>query len=162
MMPPGVVGDGMLKVALITTFTPPTLAATAAIAGVDVTCEFTVDGFNRAGSEATVTDDRLCSTETGEEPGRFTPSLDTIYVWDQQNDEDYLLYGTLKRGVKRFFVVRYAMPYTTPFAAGQTVDVIDFTAGQQMRQAVAANEKLKINQKQFIAAGGEHRDLVLT
>lgn len=160
VMPPGVVGDGMMKVALLTTFSG-SLTATAANAAEDVTCEFTADGFNRGVNEATVTDERLCTTQDGEEPGRYSETLETIYVWDQQNAEDYILYDTLKRGVKGYYLVRYGKPFDQPFVAGDVVDVIQFAAGVQNRQNTPANEKQKIAQKAFIGAGGVTTDLAI-
>ncbi len=163
-VPPGVVGDGMVRLSWITTFNGTSLTAVAATAGVDLSCYMTSDGFNRQVNEQVVTDDRLCTVQSGEEPGRYMETLDLKYIWDQQNltPSDNLAYTTLKRGTKGFLVVRYAMPFTGAFAAEQIVDVIAGTAGVQKRTPVAANEKLKTDQKLFIPSGGVVYDLELT
>lgn len=162
-VPPGVIGDGMVRVSWITSFAG-TLTAAAATAGVDLTCYFTSDGFNRAMSQDSIVDDRLCTTQSGEDPGRYKETLDLTYVWDQQNitPSENLAYTTLVPGTKGFFVVRYAKLFTDAYAAAQKVDVIAATAGQRQRVAVAANEKLKTMQKMFLPAGGVTYDLALT
>lgn len=162
-VPPGIIGDGMVKVSWITTFSG-TLTAVAANAGVDLTCYFTSDGFNRTMSQDAVADDRLCSTQSGEDPGRYKETLDLTYVWDQQNvvPTDNLAYTTLVPGVKGFLVVRYGILFSTAYVAAKKVDVIAVTAGRQQRLPVAQNEKLKIMQKMFIPADGVTYDLALT
>jgi peroxiredoxin family protein len=162
-VPPGVIGDGMVRVSVITAFTG-TLTAVAATAGADITCFFTSDGFNRALNQAAVTDDRLCSTQSGEDPGRYNETLDVTYIWDAQNTvpANNLAYTTLVPSVQKFLVVRYALPYTSAYAAAQKVDVIAVTPGIRQRMAVAANEKLKTGQKLFIPADGVTYDLALT
>jgi hypothetical protein len=155
----------MVRVSVITAFTGTALTAVAATAGDDITCYFTSDGFNRALNQAAVTDDRLCSTQSGEDPGRYNETLDVTYIWDQQNvvPAENLAYTTLVPGTRKFLVVRYAMPYTTAYAAAQKVDVIAITPGIRSRMNVAAgNEKLKPGQKLFIPAAGVTYDLALT
>lgn len=163
-VPPGVPADGNLRIAFITTYVPGTLLAAVVTAGVDLSCYFTADGFNRGLNEQTLTDDRLCTTQSGEDPGRYNETLDIIGVYDQQNQtpSENLLYTTLPRGTKGFVVARYAVPYTQVWAADDIVDVIAVTAGKQMKNSPAANEKLKISQKLFIPADGVVTDQVLT
>ena len=163
-VPPGIVGDGMVRVSVVTTYNGTVLLAATATAGVDITCYFTSDGLNRAIQQAAITDDRLCSTQSGEDPGRYNETLDVTYIWDQQNTTptDNLAYTTLVPGAKKYLVVRYGVPYTTAYAAAQKVDVLTFTGGRQGRMAVAANEKLKIGQKLFIPADGVVYDQALT
>lgn len=163
-VPPGVPADGNVRISFITTFNGTTLAATVATAGVDLSCYFTADGFNRGMNEAAVADDRLCTTQSGEDPGRYNETLDVIYVYNQQNPvpSDNLAYTTLPRGTKGFLVVRYAKAYTAAWAALDKVDVIAITAGKQLKNAPAANEKLKVSQKLFIPADGVVTDIALT
>lgn len=163
-VPPGVPADGNVRIAFITTYVPGTLLAATATSGVDLSCYFTADGFTRGMNEAAVSDDRLCTTQSGEDPGRYNETLDVIYVYNQQNPvpSDNLAYTTLPRGTKGFLVVRYGLAYTAAWAATQKVDVIAVTAGKQMKNAPAANEKLKVSQKLFIPADGVTTDLALT
>lgn len=163
-VPPGIIGDGNVRVSVITSYTAGTLTAATATAGTDITCYFTSDGFNRAIQQAAVVDDRLCSTQSGEDPGRYNETLDIVYIWDQQNTvpTENLAYTTLTPGASKFLVVRYGLPYTTAYAATQKVDVIAFKGGRQGRMAVAQNEKLKIGQKLFIPADGVVYDQALT
>ena len=163
-VPPGIVGDGMVRISVIDTYVPGTLLAATAEAGTDITCYFTSDGFNRAIQQAAVVDDRLCSTQSGESPGRYNETLDITYIWDQQNGTptDNEAYNELVPGSAKFLVVRYALAYTAAYAATQKADVIAFGAGQRGRMPVAANEKLKIGQKLFIPADGVVYDQALT
>lgn len=163
-VPPGIVGDGMVRISVITTYVSGTLLATTATAGTDITCYFTSDGFNRAIQQAAVTDDRLCSTQSGESPGRYNETLDIIYIWDQQNGTPTIneAYNALVPGTSKFLVVRYGLAYTAAYAAAQKVDVIAVSQGQRGRMAVAQNEKLKIGQKLFIPADGVVYDQALT
>jgi hypothetical protein len=163
-VPPGVIGDGNVRVSVITTYVSGTLLAATATAGKDITCYFTSDGFNRAIQQAAVVDERLCSTQSGESPGRYNETLDITYIWDQQNGTptNNEAYNELVPGSNKYLVVRYGLPYTTAYAAPQKVDVIAFGAGQRGRMAIAANEKLKIGQKLFIPADGVVYDQALT
>lgn len=161
-VPPGVPADGSLRVGFITTF-----AGTLAVAGMsaekDFSCYLTADGLNRTYNEAAATDDRLCTTQSGEDPGRYSEGLELKYVFDQQNTTptENLAYVTLKRGVKGFLVVRYGVAFDQAWASGDVVDVIAFTAGVQQKNTPAPNEKLKVSQKLFIPAGGVTTDLVI-
>lgn len=161
-VPPGVPADGNLRIGFITAFTG-TLATAALTAAKDFSCYLTADGFNRTVTEAAVVDDRLCTTQSGEDPGRYSEGLELIYVYDQQNKTptDNLAYTTLKRGVKGFLVVRYGVAFDQAWASGDVVDVIAFTAGKQQKNSPAANEKLKVTQKLFIPSAGVTTDLAL-
>jgi hypothetical protein len=155
-VPPSVPADGNLRISWITTYVPGTLLAATATAGVDLSCYFTADGFTRALNEAAITDERLCTTQSGERPGRYSETLETMYVYDPQDatPSNNLAFDTLVPGATGFIVARYGFAYTAAYAATQKVDVIQVTCGRQQKQAAAANDVLKIGQKLFIPSGG--------
>lgn len=162
----GVPADGNLKVLWVPAIDnteAPTVAELTATGVVDLSCLITADGFNRAVNETAINDQRLCHTQDGEAPGRSSETLDLTYAFDPQSTSvtDNAAYVTLKQGTKGHVVARYGMPWDEEIAADQVVDVIRGTAGRQAKQAIAANDILKVNQKIFIPAGGVTPDAVV-
>lgn len=162
----GVPADGNLKVLWVPAIDDveqPTVAELTASGVVDISCLLTADGFNRAVNETPINDQRLCHTQDGEAPGRNSETLDLIYAFDPQSTDvaDNGAYVTLKQGTKGYVVARYGMPWDDALAAAQVVDVIRGTAGRQAKQAIAANDILKVAQKIFIPAGGVTPDAVI-
>ena len=88
-LPKSVPADGALKVAWVPTIANSAAQTVAELTGagvIDISCYLTPDGFTPGGDEATVADDRLCSTRTFEQPGRSTDTLDVQYVWGDETD----------------------------------------------------------------------------
>lgn len=163
--PTSVPADGSVKVVFVPAIadaSAPTVTELNAAGAIDLSCYLTADGLNMSTDEQTVTDDRLCSRQTFEQPGRFSDSMEVGYVYDPQNStatED-LAYKTLKRGVKGFLVLRWGADYEADFAAGDVVDVVPVNWGIQRKQTPEANSVLKVMQKPFITASVQ-RDVTL-
>lgn len=165
VQPTSVPADGSVKVVFVPatadTAVPKVTEATAAGA-IDLTCYLTADGLTMSTDEQTITDDRLCSRQTYEQPGRFSDAMEVRYVYDAQNataTED-LAYKTLKRGVKGFLYLRWGANYEAPLAVGDVIDVVPVTWGIQRKQTPEANSVLKVMQKPFIT-GEVQRDVAL-
>lgn len=158
--------DGMLKVVYVSTIAnpaAPTVAELNAGTAVDLSCYLTADGYTPGTEEASITDDRLCSRQTYERPGRFSDTLEIGYVFRAQDPAgtDNKAFHTLQHLVEGYIVERWGVDYEDPFAAGDVVDVKPIAAGAQRKQKPEANSVLKIMQKLFIK-GAVERDAVVT
>lgn len=163
--PVSVPADGSVKVVFVpatANTAAPKITEGTATGAIDLSCYLTADGLNMSTEEQTITDDRLCSRQTFEQPGRFSDAMEVGYVYDAQNvvaTQD-LAYKTLKRGVKGFLYIRWGMNYETALTVGQKVDVVPVTWGTQRKQTPEANSVLKVMQKPFIT-GRVERDVAL-
>src|SRR5687768_15094890 len=131
--------DGNLKVAFVPTIAAPgapTVAELNAGTVVDLSCYLTPDGFTTGGDEQVVTDDRLCSTQTFEKPGRHTDTLSLSYVYRAQDaaGTDNKAFHTLEHLVTGYIVARWGADYADAFVASDVVDVMPVQAGKQMKQ----------------------------
>lgn len=150
-LPAAITSDGNIKVffAIAVADTGvPTVAECTAVTGFDFSCYATGDGFTPSSDESDVTDDRLCSTQTFMDIGKFTDKLAIKYVYRQQtpNAADNKAFKVLKRGTVGFFIVRWGIAFGPDLAAGDIVDVYPIVCGVQQKQPRADNEKLKIMQ----------------
>lgn len=155
--PVSVLSDGMLKVvwvAAIAIITAPTAAELNNAANVDLSCYLTPDGYSTGADQATINDDRLCSTATYEKPGRTTNSLEVMYVYQPQTPAavDNKAYATLLPYAGGYIVERWGKPFASVFIATDRVDVKVATCGDQNKQPPEANSTLKVGQKIFIGA----------
>jgi len=157
-----VILDGAVEVRVLTTFNGTTLTAAAFTAGVDITCDLLGDGLNRSMNENAVVIDRLCSRQTGENPGSYSESVELTYAWDPQSVLTTTAYATLVPYSTKYLAIRYGIAEGTPAVAGQKVDVVTTKPGQRQRVPVARNEESRVTQKQFIPAGGVVQDIALT
>lgn len=149
-VPDAVVADGNLKVLWVPAIadpTAPTVTELTASGVIDLSCWLTKDGFATGGDEQTITDERLCSTQTFEAPGTYSDTLDLIYVYDPQSSVTTDPSNALKRLTKGFVVARWGTAYDEPITASDIVDVIPGQAGVQRKQAPEANATLKMAQK---------------
>lgn len=122
--------------------TAPTDAELAAGTAVDVSCYLTADGFQLTVDQATITDERLCSTETFGQPGRksYTLTLTGIDNTNSANEADFNeLVEALAEGQDQFLVRRRGLPFDTAVAAGQKVTVIPFKPGVKQDVPPEAN-----------------------
>jgi hypothetical protein len=148
-------GDGNLKVAWVPTLADPanpTATELNAAGVVDLSCYLTGDGFNPTTDEQVVTDNRLCSRQTYEQPGRYTDKLEIKYVYRQQDPSasDNKAFTTLRYLTNGYVVSRWGAPYEDAFAAADVVDVVPARCGRQMKQPKEDNATLKLAQKIFI------------
>ena len=140
----------------------PTLAEMNAAGSVDLSCYLTPTGLAVATEEAAVNDDRLCSRETYEQPGRITDTLELTYVYDPQNKvpAENRAFVTLKRNTRGFIVCRWGVDFENPLAVADVLDVYPVTCGEQRKQPGEANSTLKTMQKMFVRAR-VRRDVVV-
>lgn len=155
LIPGSIIADGAMRfdwVPAIVDPLNPKLTEINAAGAVPLSCYFT--GVNLGTEEASITDDRVCSRETFEAPGRVQDSLEPTYVYDPQNltPSENLAYTTLKGRTKGFMVARWGVDFEDPFAVGQFVDVYPVTCGVQRKLPGEANSTLKATQKMFIRA----------
>jgi hypothetical protein len=125
--------DGNMAVWIVPAIANPAAPTVAEIAaGVDISCYLTPDGFAPTAEQATITDDRLCSTETFGRPGRKSRGLSLTGI-DNTNSEHETefneLVEALVEGTDMFAVRRRGIPYDTAVAADQKVTVLPITPG---------------------------------
>lgn len=150
-LPAAVVADGNLMVLFVPTIavpSAPTVAELTAGSVVDLSCYLTQ--FAPSTNEAVVTDNRLCSRKTLENPGKQTEMLQTTYVYnpDEPTDDEARL--ALIEGTIGYHVARWGVPYDQAVAASDVIDVWPTKSGRQVKQEAAENDTLKITQKQFV------------
>lgn len=161
--PISISADGSLKVAWVPTIADvenPTQAELTAGSVIDLSCYLTAGGFTPNTDEQVITDDRLCSRQTFERPGRFTDTLEVMYVHNPDSAGNNVAYTTLAYLTSGYIVSRWGVDYETAFATGDIVDVIPAQAGIQRKSPPEANSVLKVAQKIFIT-GEVQRDVVV-
>lgn len=150
--------DGNMAVWLVPTIANPAAPTVAEIAaGVDISCYLTPDGYAPTADQATITDDRLCSTETFGQPGRKTRGL-TLTGIDNTNSTNETTYNelvdTLVEGTPMFVVRRRGIPYETPIAAAQQVSVLPIKPGMKQDVAPEANSVIRSTWPTFVTGTG--------
>jgi hypothetical protein len=155
---PSTPADGnqkVLLVAAIANTAAPTVSELTAVGVVDISCYLTGDGFTPSLSEQVVADERLCSKQTFEQPGRSQYGLDVVYI-DNTNSPnattDNKAKDTLVPGTAQYVVIRRGKDFSTAIAAADKVTVYPIKAGAYNEMPGAANEVLKIGQKLFVTA----------
>lgn len=151
---PSTPADGNLKVVWVPTIAnpdAPTVTELTAATAVDLSCYLTADGWNPSTDEQVISDDRLCDTETYEQPGRSSRSLEVTYIDNTNNTGlENLAVETLVPGTAGYLVTRSGMPYDQPFAAGDLVDVWPVTCGVYQKVPPEANSVLRRTQRMFV------------
>jgi hypothetical protein len=150
---PSTPADGNVKIAFVSTLadpTAPTSTELSAVGVVDLSCYLTADGWTPGLDEQVVTDDRLCSVQTFEQPGRSSRTLSIKYVENPGSSTDNKAFDTLAPGTAGFLVERRGTAQATAFAAADVVNVWPIKAGQYDPQPPEANSVLKVSQKAFI------------
>jgi hypothetical protein len=153
---PATPADGNEKVVIVPAIADteaPKLTELNAAGAVDISCYLTGDGYTPSLSEQTITDERKCSRQTFEQPGRSQRSLDVTYI-DNTNAPneatDNKAKDTLVPGQAQYIVTRRGKDFEAPFAVGDKVTVTPIKAGQYNPVPGAANEVLKASQKLFV------------
>lgn len=163
--PASVISDGMVKVVFVTSIADPDAPNALELndpTGLDLSCYLTDTGWAPAMSEDTVTDPRLCSTETFTRPGRNQTTIPLVYVYnpaDPAQDEARI---TLVNRATGFLAARWGVDHETPFAAGDIVDIYPVQLGKPNKQGATANTPLTIMQTAFVRAPGSQIDVVVT
>lgn len=161
--PTGQLADGNVMVRwapAILDVLAPKLTETGAATAFDSSCYLTT--FTPGTSEATVTDERICSRQVFEDVGRFTDSIALAYVYQAQLPlaTDNKCFATWKRLVGGFLIVRWGIDFSTALAVGHIVDIYPVRFGVQKKQAPEGNTKLKIMQDVKVT-GTVARDVVM-
>ncbi|WP_236121032.1 phage tail tube protein [Cellulomonas palmilytica] len=124
----------------------PTVAELTAAGVVDVSCYLTPDGFALTVDQATITDERLCSTETFGKPGRKTYGLNLTGIDNTNSDDEddaNELVDTLVEGAAQYLVRRRGIAFDTTAAATQKVTVIPFQPGVKQDVPPEANSVIR-------------------
>lgn len=161
--PTGVPADGSLKVLFVPVIADPanpTAVALTAGGVLDLSCYLVGGGYNPATDEQAIVDDRLCSRQTYEQPGRYTDSLEIGYVFNPKSPANNQAYLALPAGTTGFIVARWGVAFETGIAAGDIVDVFPGTAGQRRKNPPEANSMLRAMQKWFVT-GKVRKDVVV-
>lgn len=163
--PASVVSDGMVKVAWVTVMGDPARPANTELdAGtvLDLSCYLTDSGWAPNLSEDTVTDPRLCSTETFTRPGRSQTTIPLVYVYNPDSPADDEARITLTNRATGYLVARWGVDVDTPFNAGDIVDVYPVQLGKPNKQAATANTPLTIMQTAYVRSPGSQIDVVVS
>lgn len=150
--PASVPVDGNTKVSILSAVADPAaVTVPEAVAGKDISCYLTSDGWAPAGDQGSITDSRLCSTQDFEQPGRKTGvGLTVRYVFnlDEPTDDEARL--ALAEGTKGYAIKRTQKPNEDDFETGDWYELWPFTAGEQKVLPPEANAVDRIEQKLFI------------
>lgn len=153
---PSTPSDGNVKTVLVSAIADtsvPKITELNAVSAVDVSCYLTPDGFALTVDQATIADERLCSTETFGQPGRKTYGL-TLTGIDNTNsdneDDSNELVDTLVEGASLYLVRRRGKPFDEDFATGDKVTVIPFKPGVKQDVAPEANSVIRSTWTSFV------------
>lgn len=147
--------DGNIATVLVPTVAgaAPTLAEINAASAVHASCYLTAGGFDLTLDQAGIDDERECSTEVYQQPGRKTRGL-TITGIDNTNtalEEDYnALVDTLVEGQEIVAIRRRGKAFDAAFAAGDKVTVVWFKPGEKGEVAAEANSVQRATWAGFI------------
>lgn len=125
----------------------PTVVEIGAAGAHRVTYSFTPDGWNLAGAQATVDDDRLTIPQALSSLDVNKVTLDLKYVDSADANSAALI---LLEGTSGFFVERRSVPQTQAITTGDKVRVIPCTLGAQNPGVINNTGKFLINQQTSI------------
>lgn len=152
---PSTPADGNLKVVWVPAIAnpdAPTVSELTAQTVVDLSCYLTADGWNPSADEQVISDDRLCDTETYEQPGRASRSLEVTYIDNTNTAKENEAVETLQPGTSGYLVTRSGVPFDTPIDAGDLVDVWPVTCGIYQKLPPEANSVLRRTQRMFVTS----------
>lgn len=154
-IPTSIPADGSVKVLWVPMIATPTQPAFDELTDstvIDLSCYLTDDGYSPAVNEQVSVDNRLCSRQTFERRGRFTYSLNIVYVYQGQDLalDDNKAFATLRPGELGYVVGRWGADYEDDIVVGDLVEVWPAECGEQMKQAPEANGRLRLMQRIFI------------
>lgn len=153
---PGTPADGnllVLAVAAIANVNAPKLTEASGAGADDLSCYITAGGLNITTEQAAIVDERLCSTEDFEQPGRKKHGL-SITAIDNTNSanetEFNLAVETFVENATMYILVRRGKAFDTPLAVGDTVRIYPVKVGVKVDEPMEANSMLKSTWKLFI------------
>lgn len=153
---PSTPADGNELVLLLPGITDTSTITVAQLTGagvVDITCYLTGNGYSPTLEQQVIDDERYCSKETYEKPGRTRRGLDVEYI-DNTNTPHETDFNkakeTLLPGSNHVVAVRRGPDYETAPTAQQEFRFTPITAGEYNELPGEANSIFKIQQKLFI------------
>lgn len=158
---PSTPSDGNIKTVLVSAIADPAAPTVTELTGAsveDISCYLTKDGFALTVDQATITDERLCSTQVFGKPGTKTYGL-TLTGIDNTNSDfastDNVLVDTLVEGASMFLVRRRGKAFDEPIEAGDMVTVIPFDVGVKQDVAPESNSVIRSTWTQFVSGDVE-------
>lgn len=155
---PATPADGnllVLAVAAIADVNAPKLTETGTVGSADLSCYITAGGLAVTLNQDVVADERLCSTEIFEQPGRKTHGLSVTAI-DNTNSpletEFNLAVDTLIEGSVHYILIRRGKAFDAPLAVGDTVRIYPVKSGAKVDEPAEANSTLKSTWKMFITS----------
>lgn len=149
---PATPSDGNQYVGAVATFADPTKPKlTEAAAADDLSCYLTA--LDVTLDQASVTDERLCTTDMFEQPGRKTHGLSVTAIdnTNTENETEFnLAVDTLVEGAVMDIVIRRGKAFDIPLAVGDTVRVYRIKVGAKVDVPHEANSTIKSTWKLFI------------
>jgi len=143
---PSTPADGNIRTVLVPTVadrSAPTLAEVNAASAVDISCYLTSGGFAYSTDQATIADERECTTEVFGQPGRKTRTLSITGIDNTNNAAVETAYNELAEilveGQEIVAIRRRGKAFDAPFVAGDKVSVIPFKPGVKSEVAAEAN-----------------------
>lgn len=153
---PSTPADGNVRVDLVVAMADtlaPKLTELNAVTTTNISCYLTGDGWAPTYDQATITDDRLCSTQVFGQPGRKSLGL-SLTVIDNTNSDNETAFNeaveALVEGQEIFAVYRAGIPFDEPYAVGQKVRVWPFKPGMKQELPPEANSVLKAMYPTFV------------
>lgn len=153
---PSTPADGNEKaflVAAIANTATPTAAELTAVGVVDISCYLTADGFTPSLSQQVIADERKCSKQTYEQPGRSQYGLEVVYI-DNTNSPNATTSNkakdTLVPGSAQYLVVRRGKDFAAAVIATDKVTIYPISPGKYNEMPGEANSVLKMGQKLFV------------
>jgi hypothetical protein len=149
--PTAVSTDGNIRIFFVSTLTlsGPTVAQLTA--GTELTYYLTPDGFQPQVDEQIITDDRMGDTQTFENQGRHTFSIQQIrYVTNPASPTNDVVATTLVNGTAGYIVTRPGVDADTAWVAAQLIDIYPIRVGRQTVEPPEANSVFHIRQRAFV------------
>lgn len=148
--------DGNYKVVFIPEADDLNALSAAVLNGptaIDLSCYFTGDGLNITVDEQSITDERLCSRQTFEQPGRVQYGIEGTYI-DNTNgpyETDHnKAVEAFAPGATGVLVTRRNLAHEDDFAAAQKYNAYPVKAGVQREVPPEANSVSRSISKLFI------------
>lgn len=154
---PSTPADGMIRTVICTAIADTTAPSVAteldAASTVDISCYLTPGGFALTMDQATINDERECSTEVFGAAGRKTHGL-TITGIDNSNTALAAtandLVDIMTEGTQLYAVRRRGKAFDAAWAADDVVTVVPFKPGEKSEVAAEANSILRSMWQCFI------------
>lgn len=148
-----VVSDGTRRVLILPAVADPAAVTLAeATAGDNISCYLTSTGWQPTEDQASVPDDRLCSSQSFERPGRKTKSLNVQYVFNLASAADDEARLALPEGTSGYalHVIQKAEEDGVAPETGDWYELWPITAGDPMVMPSEANSVDRISQRLFV------------